>query len=96
MSQRNRRATVATLALTGCLFLLPFAELHAAPRVRAPRSKDLWQQVERQISVLRGGVVRVWEKVGARIDDNGFLLRLSAGEHPNSVTPAEKPVQPEQ
>ena len=97
MSQRHSRHFVATLALAGFLSVLPLSELDAAPRVRSPRSQGLWQQVEQQVSLLWGGVGRVWEKVGARIDDNGFRFRVGGtGSPDDGMTPVEKPSLPEQ
>ena len=97
MSQRNSRHFVATLALAGLLFLLPLSELDAAPRVRAPQGKNLWQQVEQQISLLWGGVGRIWQKVGARIDDNGFRTRVGGAELPgDGLKPVDGPTPPEE
>jgi hypothetical protein len=55
--------------------LLPLSDLQAAPQARAPRAAGLLQKVEQQVSSFWGGLSRVWEKVGARIDDNGVMLR---------------------
>ena len=97
MSQRRSRHIAAALTLAGLLSVLPLSELQAAPRVRTQRSPDLWQRVEQQISVLWGQVGRIWEKVGARIDDNGARI-LSSNSSPDDgfVTPAGKPSQPMQ
>ena len=48
---------------------------------------------------LWGGVGRLWEKVGARIDDNGYFLRLSNstlqdGESTQSVPTPGTPSNP--
>ncbi|HYG60939.1 MAG TPA: hypothetical protein VEL74_00030 [Thermoanaerobaculia bacterium] len=96
MSQRNSRHVAAALTLAVFLSVLPFSELDAAPRVRSPRGQDLWQRVEQQVSQLLGGVGRVWQKVGARIDDNGFRFRLGGAEVPDDgLKPAEGPTPPE-
>lgn len=97
MSQRNYRHVAAALALAGFLSVLPFSELDAAPRVRSPRGQNLWQQVEQQVSLLWGGVGRVWQKVGARIDDNGFRFRVGGTETPDDgLKPVEGPTPPAQ
>ena len=101
MTQRNVRRTVTTLALAGLFTLLPLAQLQAAPRkaAPAPRTQSVWQVVGQQASLLWGGVGRLWEKVGARIDDNGYFLRLSNstlqdGESTQSVPTPGTPSNP--
>lgn len=97
MIQRQVRRAATTFALAGLLSLLPLTELQAAPRRNAPaqRGGDVWQTLQQQVSMAWGGLGRIWEKVGARIDDNGFYLRL-ANNTPSSPDPnqGEKPTQP--
>lgn len=92
MSQHRSRHIAAALALVGFLSILPLSEAEAAPRVRAQRSQDLWQHVEQQISVLWGEVGRIWQKVGARIDDNGARILNGTVLPDEGMTPVAKPV----
>lgn len=69
------RRSVSALILLGTL--LPLSDLHAASaRDRSARRPSALQRLERHLSSLWGGIASVWEKMGPRIDDNGFLWRI--------------------
>ncbi len=72
------RRSVSALVLMGAL--LPLSDLHAAPsRDRsAVRKPSAVQLLERQLSSFWGGIASLWEKMGPRIDDNGFLWRIES------------------
>ncbi|HVS00023.1 MAG TPA: hypothetical protein VMW27_25580 [Thermoanaerobaculia bacterium] len=75
-SLRIRRSVSALVLFT----LLPLSGLHAAPSqgraVRKPPSA--LERLERQVSSVWSGIVNVWEKMGPRIDDNGFQWKIES------------------
>lgn len=81
MIQRPYRRAATTFALAGLLSLLPLTA-QAAPRRHAPAQRggvEVWQSVQQQAAGVWEGLGRIWDKLGARIDDNGFFLRLNNG-----------------
>ncbi len=78
MSSVCFRRSVSALVLMGAL--LPLSDLDAAPsRDRsAVRRPSAVQLLERQLSSLWGGIAGLWDKMGPRIDDNGFLWRIES------------------
>lgn len=77
MSQHNLRRSLAAFAFATFATLSPFADLHAAP-VRQGRSESRDEaRVERRESFsMWKSLQRLFEKYGARIDENG--LRFAA------------------
>lgn len=79
MSSIRFRRSVSALVLMGAL--LPLSDLRAAPsrdRSAVVRRPSAMQLLERQLSSLWGGIAGLWEKMGPRIDDNGFLWRIES------------------
>ena len=74
MSNRSSRATFAVV-LVLALFVLPSAgEAASASRVRLlPQTNSLriLERLERLEGILLQGLTSLWQKAGARIDDNG-------------------------
>jgi hypothetical protein len=86
------RRSVSALILLGAL--LPLSDLNAAPaRDRSPRKPSTLQLLERQLSSFWGGIASMWEKMGPRIDDNGFLLQTE-DEHSDSSREDKFPPKP--
>ena len=76
MSHPKFRRTFAALALTALTSLLPLSGLQAMPlrqRQLGGEARVTEQREPREISVW-GLVLNVLEKLGARIDDNGWKL----------------------
>jgi len=76
MFQPKFRRTFAALALTTLTSLLPLSGLQAMPlRQRQPggEARVVEQREPRELSFWRL-LLGAWEKLGVRIDDNGFKL----------------------
>jgi hypothetical protein len=90
-SLRVRRSVSALVLLT----LLPLSGLHAAPQQgRAARKPpSALERLERQVASVWTGIVNVWEKMGPRIDDNGFQWKIeSEFSHPGDDGTQPKPL----
>lgn len=74
MSLRSR-TTLAAVAVTFTLSLLPSSSEAAGLRFRVPQPEiqtaQILERVERWRVSLWKGVASIWMKAGARIDDNG-------------------------
>ena len=74
MSHRTPRTPFAAVVVALALFALPSAgEAASLSRLRLPQVAGLriLERLERLENALLKGMTSVWQKAGARIDDNG-------------------------
>ena len=85
MSKHNLRRSLAALAFTAFATLSPLSDLHAASPVRGgrPEGQDVVQPRRSDFSAWKL-VLRVFEKIGARIDDNGLRFATTPPDQDSS------------
>ena len=73
MSSRRLRRTLVIAAFTAASAILPLSDLSAGMRneSRWERPEPVTQRIVRQTSSFWNVLVSIWERCGARIDDNG-------------------------